>query len=73
MTSPLGHFRSKLKQQIENSSNRAIQLEACLRMSLDEFELYIKHAIPLCMEVYLHASCNNKEEGKLNNETEMPK
>ena len=63
MTSLLEHFRSKQKQT-ENSSSRTNQLEACLRMRLDEFEQYIKHAIP---------PCNNKEKGMLNNKTEIPK
>ena len=50
MTNTLEHFRQKIEQQNENSSNRIRQLEACLTATLDEFEHYIRQAIPAYTE-----------------------
>ena len=50
MTNTLDHFGKKLEQQKEDSSNRIIQLEACLTTILDEFEHYIHEAIPAYTE-----------------------
>ena len=60
MTNILEHFRKKLKQQKEDSSNRISQLEACLTTTLASH-----HAIP---------AYNNKEKiGMLKNKTEILK
>ena len=47
MTNTLEHFRKKLEQQKEDSSNRLSQLEACLKATLDDFEQYIHQGIPV--------------------------
>lgn len=53
MKNILEHFGEKFQKQKEDSSNRISQMEARLMKTLDEFEEYIRHGIP----VY-----SNKEE-----------
>ena len=65
MTNTLEDFGKKIEQQNEDSSSRISQLEACLMATLDEFEHYIRQAIPAYTE--------KKEIGMLKSEIETLK
>ena len=44
MKNILDHLRKKLEQQKQHSCNRISQLDACLTISLDEFEQFFHNA-----------------------------
>ena len=47
MKNILEHFGKKLQKQKEDSSKKISQMEARLMTTLDEFEEYIHHGIPV--------------------------
>ena len=50
MANTLEYSGKKIEQRNKDSSNRITQLEACLTATLDEFEHYIRQAIPAYTE-----------------------